>query len=137
MVRTQCRPCYNAYMAAYMLARYHRRRAAAIVQLGGACIRCANTVDLEFDHVDRHAKTAEIADLFSQGEARLQAELKKCQLLCRACHIDKTAFEIGVEHGGGLSGKDGCRCLDCKARKREYMKRYNGRKRRSRALLSS
>lgn len=30
----------------------------------------------------------------------------------------------GVEHGDGLTGKKGCPCAPCKARKSQYMKQY-------------
>lgn len=31
----------------------------------------------------------------------------------------------GVEHGGGKTGKRGCKCEPCVERKREYMKKYH------------
>lgn len=78
-------------MRIYMKARYERRRAAAVEQLGGKCVDC-NTVDgLEFDHVDSTTKSHSLAKILAGGsEAKVQAELAKCVLRCRPCHEDKS-----------------------------------------------
>jgi hypothetical protein len=76
----------NAYYRAYK----QRRRAEAIALLGGVCVRCGTTEDLEIDHIDRATKEYEIHDvLWSRREVRL-AELAKCQLLCSYHHLFKT-----------------------------------------------
>lgn len=80
---------------------------------------------MQFDHRDRGEKEFEISRAFrSMARGRLMAELEKCQLLCKPCHDAKTSQEIGVEHGGGLSGKKNCPCDPCKARKNEYMREW-------------
>lgn len=66
--------------------------------------------------------------MWTFSEERLQAELKKCQLLCHDCHREKTLKEISVDHGEGLSGKKNCPCAPCKQRKSEYMVEYNKRR---------
>lgn len=38
---------YNAYMRKYMLERYYRRKAEAIIALGGKCVKCGSTDNLE------------------------------------------------------------------------------------------
>lgn len=125
----KCRTCYNAYMADYMLKRYHRRRAEAIVELGGACTRCGSTDRLEFDHIEREFKAGEVAKWLTQGEEKYKAELLKCQLLCRSCHEFKTSGEFSVGHGGGKTGVRNCYCELCKPLKYAYMVEWRERKR--------
>lgn len=82
---------YNERMRIYMAKRYERRRRKAIDQLGGECVHCDSTVDLEFDHIDPSTKSFAIGGrLAGVSEAKLQQELAKCQLLCDDCHISKT-----------------------------------------------
>jgi len=67
-----------------------QRRAYAINKLGGCCAHCGSTADLEFDHKDPLTKVDGIANLWTSRIEVLDAELVKCQLLCRACHRVKT-----------------------------------------------
>ena len=122
----RCRKCYNAYMAEYMLNRYHRNRAILIEELGGKCIDCGSTVNLEFDHAESSDKEFDLAKGHSFSLEKLRKEVAKCVLRCRRCHIEKTRkFDLGaVEHGGGVSGKRNCPCKPCKDRKAEYMRTY-------------
>src|SRR3954447_20487902 len=81
-------------MRDYMARRYEQRKARAIEQLGGRCARCGSVDDLHFDHVDPRTKRFDICKrLAGISEARLQAELAKCQLLCRPCHDEKSRAE--------------------------------------------
>lgn len=114
----------STYMSRYMRQRYHARRAAAIAELGGRCVRCGSTEKLELDHIDRATKSLDLGHSWSVSETRYRAELAKCQVLCRNCHKAKTSSEMGVEHGGGASGKRNCSCAPCRARKAEYQLRY-------------
>jgi hypothetical protein len=117
---------YNAYMRVYMAARYHRRRAMAIALLGGKCVECGTTENLELDHIDPASKTFYVGGR-TVSEARYLEELKLCQLLCTHHHKVKTAKARSVEHGGGLSGKRNCKCDPCKGRRNVYQKhRYSG-----------
>jgi hypothetical protein len=115
---------YNDYQRAYQLARYHRRKAEAIEFLGGVCARCGATEGLEIDHIDPALKSFSIGKLWSVSKVRFYTELRKCQLLCKPHHIEKTRQEQSVEHGGGASGKRNCKCKPCKAKKAEYMHAY-------------
>jgi hypothetical protein len=115
---------YNEYQRNYQLARYHNRKRAAIQFLGGVCARCASTEHLEIDHIDPALKSFPISKLWSVSEERFYAELRKCQLLCKPHHIEKTRQEQSVDHGGGATGKRNCKCAPCKRRKAEYMKTY-------------
>ena len=114
-------------MRDYQKSRYHRRRLEAIAFLGGKCVFCGQTENLEFDHVDASSKTYNVARILTGGsEQKVQSELEKCQLLCKNCHDKKTYAIDGdqktVEHGGGASGKKNCKCDPCKLKKAEYMK---------------
>lgn len=114
------REAYNAYMAQYMLVRYHRRKAEMIEILGGTCTNCGAIEDLEIDHIDRATKSFEVTKFFSYKWERVVTELSKCHLLCTACHKKKTSSERSVQHGGGVSGKRNCKCAPCREAKNRY-----------------
>jgi hypothetical protein len=108
----------------YDQARYQAAKAKLIELLGGKCVRCGSSEDLQFDHVERELKEFAITDRWNRSPAELQAELAKCQLLCREHHLEKTRSEVGVDHGGGVSGKRNCPCGPCRARKSEYNRNH-------------
>lgn len=117
----------------YNLERYHRIRAEKLAALGGVCVDCGFTEDLEFDHVDPENKSFSIGDIMTYPSSVVDAELDKCVLRCKSCHITRTAEQQSVEHGEGASGKKNCKCRPCKNRKNEYMREWK----RKRALLFS
>lgn len=106
----------RAYQAEWLRSRRDR----GISVLGGACARCGSTDDLEVDHVDPASKDPRLRSatgtgtLWSWSWERVLAELKKCQLLCRKHHLEKTASQDGrwfarrgVHNGNAkLSNKD-------------------------------
>jgi hypothetical protein len=115
-------------MAEYMAKRRADRRKGLIAWLGGVCVRCGTREDLEFDHIDPATLSFRINGPSLDKPWRvLYTEARKCQLLCRQHHWEKT-LENGevavVEHGGGSSGKKNCKCQPCKERKAEYMRVY-------------
>ena len=137
---------YNAYMAEYMLRRYHERRAIAIETLGGECVVCGRTDDLQFDHIDPADKSFDLGKLWSVSEVRFFAELAKCQLLCGPHHRDKTrvdlnrmrGFRITLEHGT-LSMRRYCACDECKRAARDYGRAWrakNGRTKKTSASVA-
>ena len=127
----RCRTCYNEYMRLYMASRHKTRRANAIQALGGACVDCRGTSQLEFDHADRETKS--FTPIFgSCSEEKLQEELAKCVLRCKPCHQEKTSREQSVPHGGGVSGRRNCRCKLCGPLKNEYNKEFRRRSRAAR-----
>lgn len=114
------------YMRVYMLERWNKRRAEAIAFMGGVCCTpgCGERNDLQFDHVDRKWKRYSISSVPSAAEHRFWSELMACQLLCPPCHRVKTSEEMGVPHGGGVSGKKNCLCDPCRLKKNEYLRAY-------------
>lgn len=76
--------------------RRHRlkKKARAIAYLGGKCVHCETTDELEFDHIDSSSKSFAIAKAWNRRWEVLVVELDKCQLLCRPCHRVKS-----VVHG--------------------------------------
>jgi 5-methylcytosine-specific restriction endonuclease McrA len=117
-------PNSNEYMAAYMLRRYHERRAEAVAALGGKCVRCGSIEDLQLDHRDPADKSFNIGKLWSVSRVRYLAELAKCQLLCAECHTNKTLADRGQRPARGthgtLSSYRYCKCRRCRAAKSKY-----------------
>jgi len=111
-----------------MLERYYRRRDEWIERLGGKCVRCDAVEGLEFDHVDRTAKSFAIGSAIgSISEELLALEMAKCQLLCVTCHVEKGRECGDLASGGGwnriedpLHGtctmyyRESCRCDSCR-----------------------
>ena len=70
-----------------------KRRAHCREYLGGKCVKCGTTHNLQFDHIKREGKKYEISTKLTNKWDNLKEELDKCQLLCAPCHLDKTASE--------------------------------------------
>ena len=105
-----------------------------ISYLGGKCVLCQSENSLQFDHIDHTTKSFDISKNWSTNWERLEQELSKCQLLCSACHKEKTKEEKSwtkiwttqprQKHGTVWSyAKYKCRCDLCKKAKRETGKR--------------
>lgn len=115
------------YHRKYNLARYHRIRSEAIAAKGGVCVDCGTTDSLEFDHVDASTKSFDVGKLLNVSKVAREAELSKCALRCKSCHILKTTRSGdngAVGHGGGLTGKRNCYCDLCAPLKAEYMRNW-------------
>lgn len=111
-----------------------RTRMWAVALLGGRCVTCGSLEDLQFDHVDAKTKVFAISVGIRDGygQARLKAELEKCQLLCSIHHEEKT--RANGEHSGGQNkivnpshgtaarygGLFRCRCDLCRRWKVNY-----------------
>lgn len=97
--------------------------------LGGQCVKCGSTEDLEFDHVDPATKSFTITAGWTRKLDLFMAELAKCQLLCQPHHLEKTKQEKGVEHGGGVWGKNKCPCDLCRLKRNEYLRNWKRKRR--------
>jgi 5-methylcytosine-specific restriction endonuclease McrA len=118
----------------YMKQRYKGRRSMCFDILGRKCILCGETDEslLQFDHIDRDTKDHSIADMMLWAKNRLLEEIKKCQVLCKSCHIKKTLSDLNQKDArlthGTISSYRYCKCTVCK----EFMSNYNKKKRKER-----
>ncbi len=101
-----CRECFKEYQRGrkeinreQVAAATARRRARARAQIraflsGRACVDCGerDPVVLEFDHAGPE-KLGAVAELTYRGadEARLAAEVARCEVVCACCHRLRTA----------------------------------------------
>ena len=68
-------------------------RIKCVEYLGGKCVKCGTTHNLQFDHIKREGKKYEISLKITNNFDSIKEELNKCQLLCAPCHLEKTAKE--------------------------------------------
>ena len=112
----ETRQARAAYMRKYIKARKQRRKAKLIEMLGGKCVRCGTTEDLEFDHIDPSLKRFNVCSDLTRAWDLLVEEAMKCQLLCKEDHIAKGAEDRPeVPHGLYRYEYYHCRCDVCKA----------------------
>lgn len=90
----------------YQKERYRKRLAIARERLGGKCIKCEETEDLEFDHIDPASKLRKISEATNWSLARFLAEVDKCQLLCREHHIEKGQLNGDMLGGAKVTAKE-------------------------------
>ena len=107
--------------------------------LGGKCKNCGTLENLEFDHVEWDKKLFTISTKYDAKWEIMKSELDKCQLLCKACHLDKSQNEGDTKaraiHGSlGMYRHYKCRCEKCKKTWNEY---HRNRKRSKRSQLAS
>ena len=74
----------------YQRKRRIERLALAVERLGGKCVKCGRTDDLQFDHIEPGSKTRKVSEATNWSLERFLAEVDKCQLLCKQCHDEKT-----------------------------------------------
>jgi hypothetical protein len=101
----------NEYMREYMRDRYRKRRLLAIEKLGGRCEECKSDDDLHFHHRDPETKLFTIAKGSSFSQARWDAEVAKCYLLCSDCHVGHHG--VTNPHGSINRYWQGRRCGPC------------------------
>lgn len=54
--------------------------------LGGKCSSCGSTQNLEFHHKDPRTKEMNLGNSWTHDPKKVEAEVKKCILLCKKCH---------------------------------------------------
>jgi flagellar biosynthesis GTPase FlhF len=70
--------------------RKRKHKQYLIKMLGGKCLGCGTTKNLQFDHIDRTEKSFCIGSSLASKLEKLVEEANKCQLLCEKCHQHKT-----------------------------------------------
>jgi len=115
------------------------RREVAVLTDGARCSRCGERRQglLEFDHVDPASKKLDVAIAWSRRASVRDAELAKCQLLCRSCHQAKSVAEAtraDVPHPSQMSYKRGCRCAECRLLRASYERERRAALRRRRSV---
>lgn len=115
----------------YVNKRREERRKYCLEKLGGKCVRCGKTEELEFDHIiPIKSSFNRITVMLTDSLKRLNKELEKCQLLCKECHKIKTFHEDQLHAKnthGTLSAYRWCgppKCEECRAIKRKYVNEY-------------
>lgn len=84
----------------------------------GPCVECGSTKQLEIHHKDKSTKINH--RLWSWQESRRNAELEKCEVLCKPCHDRKTSESRGIPPHGTNSRYTSsnlitrCRCPACR-----------------------
>lgn len=99
------------------------KRRNAWLQANGPCKRCGSEENLEVDHIDPMAKVSH--RIWSFSAEKREAELAKCQVLCKACHRKKTnAMLVGEPEHGTMRRYNSrhyrCRCESCVEAGRAY-----------------
>ena len=123
-----------ARQRAYQAAWIKRRREAWLAE-NGPCVRCGSSEGLvEVDHVDPSEKVSH--RIWSGSAKRRESELAKCQVLCGACHLEKSRVDLSrigtkpTRHGTTYAYKDkGCRCDLCVHAYRTAKRRWNATQR--------
>lgn len=118
----------KAKQNAYQTRRIRARRDAWFA-IHGPCAHCGNASNLEVDHIDPSQKVSH--RIWTWTPARLNAELVKCQVLCRNCNENKNAVLKTVFYMHGTrAGYDnrGCRCASCTAANTEHHRNYRASK---------
>ena len=82
---------YQAYLRQQERARTNKLR--LVILLGGRCLRCGyrrNLAALEFHHREPSQKlmSLEARNLANRHWADIEAEARKCDLLCSNCHAE-------------------------------------------------
>lgn len=79
-----------------------------------SCVKCGSSEDLELDHIDPSTKVSH--RIWSWSQKKRDEELAKCQILCDACHREKTSafLDSQIKHGSyKMRNKHGCKCDLC------------------------
>jgi len=129
---------------AYLRKQRENRRFFAFEKLGRKCVDCGSTRDLEFDHIDPKTKLFSIGKIWSARWEVFLAELEKCQLKCKKCHLIKSNKEARERMlGTGKHGtmwmyhKHKCRCEKCVSYKHLHYLKYKAHRKSRRSGFDS
>lgn len=114
------------YLKTYQREWMRKRRAAYFDKK--SCSRCSSKERLELDHINPAIKVNHV--IWSWAKPRREAELSKCQVLCRPCHWLKTREDFGwfLKHGTETGYNNyHCRCAPCRAAHARKIANYRRR----------
>ena len=115
-------------MREYHIKRYYVKKREIISKLGGKCKKCGATKNLQIDHINPKDKQFSVTLLLSFSWKKVENEIKKCQLLCKKHHMEKTILEQGNKiakgNHGTLSSYRYCHCEICKIAMRDWTRKY-------------
>ena len=70
---------------------YETNKQKALDMLGGKCVVCGTTENLQFNHIHPKDKEFTITGCLTHKWDKVEKELVKCNLLCLKHHMDETA----------------------------------------------
>lgn len=112
------------YMKKYRHEKAARQKKMALALLGGKCVKCGTDENLQFDHIDPSTKRFHILQQITGNWAEIEKEIRKCQLLCYACHKGKSAAETTERNAIIFSGERSVRAKLTDAQAAEYRERF-------------
>jgi 5-methylcytosine-specific restriction endonuclease McrA len=116
--------CLMSYKDPDKQRQYQRERNARIraeYLKDKSCKVCDTKKLLEVDHIDPKKKVSH--KVWSWSKEKREKELKKCQILCRKHHQDKTSAyrKSKMKHGTlGMYKGAKCRCVPCRKANSTY-----------------
>lgn len=121
------------------MSEYKARMEKIFAHLGGKCVKCGSSENLHVDHTNHFTKSFTIGENWSRSWDVLELELKKCQLLCREHHLEKSKEEGSLAKGWSNQPRQAhgtvwsynrykCRCNLCKDAKSKAMKQQYKKK---------
>ena len=78
------------YRTGYLTEKRAARRQLLKDHLGGACVTCGTTEDLQFNHKNPEEKRFTISEIIHKNIDFVLKEVEKCELLCKECHKKET-----------------------------------------------
>jgi 5-methylcytosine-specific restriction endonuclease McrA len=78
--------------------RWLANRRAEWIKANGPCKHCGTWENLEVDHINPVKKKYEISRIWSRKKSFRERELAKCQVLCKLCHLKKSAEESRIRN---------------------------------------
>lgn len=95
---------------------------------GKTCVECGSDEQLELDHIDPSQKVTH--RIWSSSDAKREAEIAKCQVLCSECHKGKSREQLPITRGfrayrhgtASMYKHHRCRCGLCRLwRRNKYL----------------
>ena len=107
---------------------YYRQRRDEFLK-GKSCAKCGDTENYLTVTWCEYPGPFSSAYIWQFGdEEKRQRYLADCYVLCRSC-LGLKSNPPRTEHGGGMKGVTGCRCIPCKARRAKTARETHQRRR--------